>query len=89
VVKPIKTREPVDKHVTWGDLKEFIEALDDSLLSEPVEAILRSGKRNFLVEEVQNHGEPVLVLMSDSEDDSDDDTPDRDNGNEDEGMEER
>lgn len=88
MVKP-KIRElSSDKHVTWGGLKELIESLDDSLLSEPVEAILRSGKRTFFVEEVQNHGEPVLVLASDSEDDPmDDDDINHESGDED--LEER
>jgi len=64
-----------EKMLTWGDLKEHIDGMEDEELLGPVEAVLSGDDRKLIVEDVRGRGgeAPVLELVSDDAGPLDDD----------------
>jgi len=65
--RPVEPPVGGDKMLTWNDLKEHIEGMDEDQLLELVEAVISGKERAFLVEDVRRRvGEaPVIELVSD------------------------
>ena len=67
-----------EQMLTWGDLKEHIEGMDEERLLEPVSAVLAGDDRKLLVEDVRCRGGegPTLELVTDDEGEDDAEPPD-------------
>jgi hypothetical protein len=65
--RPVEPPVGGDRMLTWNDLKEHIESMDEDQLLELVEAVISGKERAFLVEDVRKRvGEaPVIELVSD------------------------